>query len=141
MDFSHSLRNLPFLPKKEKRITVPVCTWLPEMERRPPLYAAACLHAKSLHACLTLEPVDCSLLGSSFHGILQARILEWVVVPSSRGSSPPRDQTCVSHISCIGRRVLYHSLHLGSSCGAVYQACMLWTPHSWLKLSTHRLSL
>ena len=40
--------------------------------------------------------------GSSVHGILQARILEWVAMPSSRGSSWPRDQTQVSFISCIG---------------------------------------
>ena len=39
--------------------------------------------------------------------LLQARILEWVAMPSSRGSSLPRDQTHVSNISCIGRRVLY----------------------------------
>ena len=39
------------------------------------------------------------------HGILRARILEWVAMPFSRGSSRPRDQT---HVSCIGRRVLYH---------------------------------
>ena len=54
------------------------------------------------------DPMDCSLPGSSAHGILQARILEWVAMPSSRRSSPPRDQTHVSYISCIGRRVLYH---------------------------------
>ena len=40
--------------------------------------------------------------------ILQARILEWVVMPSSRGSSLSKDQTGVSYISCISRRVLYH---------------------------------
>ena len=40
--------------------------------------------------------------------ILQARILEWVAMPSSRGSSRPRDRTHVSYISCIGRWVLYH---------------------------------
>ena len=39
--------------------------------------------------------------------ILQARILEWVACPSSRGPSPPRDQTPVSYVSCIGRQVLY----------------------------------
>ena len=44
--------------------------------------------------------VDCSLLGSSVHGILQARILKWVAMSSSRGSSPPRDQTHISHGSC-----------------------------------------
>ena len=41
-------------------------------------------------------------------GILQARILEWVAMPSSRGSSQPREGTQVSYVSCIGRRVLYH---------------------------------
>ena len=46
--------------------------------------------------------------GSSVHGILQARILEWVAMPSSRGSSQSMNRTYVSCISCIGRRVLYH---------------------------------
>ena len=41
-------------------------------------------------------------------GIFQARILEWVAAPFSRGSSRPRDQTHISYISCTGRRVLYH---------------------------------
>ena len=47
----------------------------------------------------------------SVHGILQARILELVAMPSSRGSSQLKDRT---HISCIDRRVLYHQCHLGS---------------------------
>ena len=51
-------------------------------------------------SCLTLcNPMDCSPAGSSVHGILLARILEWVVMPSSRGSSQPRDQTRVYHIA------------------------------------------
>ena len=41
-------------------------------------------------------------------GILQARTLEWLAMPSSRTSSRPRDQTRVSYVSCIDRRVLYH---------------------------------
>ena len=45
--------------------------------------------------------MDCSRPGSSFHGILQARILEWVAVTSSRGPSQPRDRT---HVSCTGGR-------------------------------------
>ena len=49
-----------------------------------------------------------SLPGSSVHGILQERILEWVTMPSSRGSSQSRDQTQVSYVFCIDRRVLYH---------------------------------
>ena len=58
------------------------------------------------------DPMDCSLPGSSVHWILQARILEWVAMPSSRGSSWPRNQTHVSCISYIGRQILYHSLPL-----------------------------
>ena len=51
-------------------------------------------------SCLTLcGPVDCSSPGSSVRGVLQARILEWVVMPSSRGSSQLRDQTQVSHFA------------------------------------------
>ena len=43
--------------------------------------------------CLTLcDPMDCSLLGSSVHGISQERILEWVAMPSSRGYSHARDE-------------------------------------------------
>ena len=45
------------------------------------------------------DPKDCSPPGSSVHGILQARILEWVAIPFSRGSSQPGDQTQVSHIA------------------------------------------
>ena len=60
--------------------------------------------AKSLQFCPTLQPLNCRLPGSSVCGILQAWILECVAVPSSRGSSPPRDWTCVSYVSCIGWR-------------------------------------
>ena len=62
--------------------------------------------------CQTLcDPVDCSLPGSSVHGILQARILEWVAVLSSRGSSQPRDWSQVSHIA---GGFFYHLGHPGS---------------------------
>ena len=55
---------------------------------------------KVVQSCPTLcKPVDCSLPGSSVHGILQARILEWVATPFFRGSSQPRDQTQVSYIA------------------------------------------
>ena len=54
-----------------------------------------CVRDKSLQSC---DPVDCNPPGSSVHGILQARILERIAMLSSRGSSPPRDQT---HVSCI----------------------------------------
>ena len=52
-----------------------------------------CVGAKTLHLCPTLcNLMDCSLPGSSVHGILQARILEWVAISFSRGSSQPRDE-------------------------------------------------
>ena len=52
------------------------------------------LCSKSLQLCLTLcDPMDCSLQSYSVHGILQARLLEWVVIPFSRGSARLRDQT------------------------------------------------
>ena len=59
-----------------------------------------CLHAKSLLSCPTLcDPVDCSPPGSSAYGILQARIVKWVALPFSRGSSWLMDWTGVSHIA------------------------------------------
>ena len=65
-----------------------------------------------VHACSVTQsratlwdPMDCSPPRSSVHGISQVRILEWVAFSLSRGSSRPRDRTC---ISCMGRRVLYH---------------------------------
>ena len=55
---------------------------------------------------LFFDSMDCSPPGSSVPRISQARILEWIAISSSRGSSWPRDWT---HASCIGRRILYHS--------------------------------
>ena len=53
------------------------------------------VHAKSLQSCSTLwDPVDCSLSGSSVRG------MEWVAMPSSRGSSWPRDRTHISYVFC-----------------------------------------
>ena len=60
--------------------------------------------------CLILcDHTDCSLPGSSVLGILQARILEWLAISNSRGSSQPRDQT---YVSCIAGRY-YHLSHQG----------------------------
>ena len=72
---------------------------------------SACIgHARSVdQSCPTLcNPMDYSLPGFFVHEILQARILECVAIPFSRGSSRPRDQTCISYVFCIGRQVLYH---------------------------------
>ena len=59
-----------------------------------------CCVCLAAQLCLTLwDPMDCSLPGSSFHGILQTRILEWVAFPFSRRSSKRRDRTWVSCIA------------------------------------------
>ena len=62
-------------------------------------FVHACMHAKLFQPCLTLcHPTDCTLPGFSVHGILQVRIWDWVAVPSSKGSSRPRNWTHVSYI-------------------------------------------
>ena len=69
------------------------------------VHICPCVHSVA-KTCLTLCDLnDCSLPGSSVHGILQTRILEWVAISSSRGSSRPRDRTCTSS---MGRHILFH---------------------------------
>ena len=69
---------------------------------------------KVLVSCVQLcDPMDCSLPDSSFHGIFQARILEWVAIPFSRGSSWPRDQT---QVSCIAGRFFTFSATMEALC-------------------------
>ena len=64
-------------------------------------------------SCLTLcDPMDCNPPGSSVHSILQARILEWVAIPFSRGSSQLRDRTW-AYMNC--RQILYSLSHQGST--------------------------
>ena len=84
--------------------------------------------AQLLQSCSTLcNPMDCSLLDSSVHGIPQARILEWVAISSSRGSSPPRDRTHGSYISCIDRQVFITSAiweaHIHTAAAKSLQSC------------------
>ena len=65
-----------------------------------------------IQSCPTLcDPMGCNLLGSSVQGILQARLLEWVAISYTRGSSQLRDRTCISCVSCFGRWILYHLCH------------------------------
>ena len=92
------------------------CQWISALHRRRRWTAVMaswsmcmCILSRFSHVRLFLfEPMDCSPPGTSIHGILQARILEWVAMPSSRGSSQPRDQICISYVCCICRQVLYH---------------------------------
>ena len=59
-------------------------------------------------SCPTLcDPMDCSLPGSSVHGISQARILEWAAISFSTACSQPRNQI---YVSCMDRWILYHRI-------------------------------
>ena len=81
--------------------------WRLQSPRRDPLgfFWLVCMCAES---CPTLRgPMHHSLPSSSVHGISQAKILEWVAMPSSRASSRPRPWALVSCSSCIGRQILY----------------------------------
>ena len=93
------------------KIYVPKKWWWAKKEYIFPLYFYPSLlpgMLRSFQSCLALcDSMDCSPSGSSVHGILQARILEWVAISSSRRSFWPRDQTHISYVSCIGVLVLY----------------------------------
>ena len=66
------------------------------------IFVTRCVRVQSFQSCLTLcDPMDSNPTGSSVRGIIQARILEWVAMPSFRGSSQPKDQTHISCSSCI----------------------------------------
>ena len=84
-----------------------LCTLLPQVVLRSKHYIFPIILGGLIsQSCPTLcDPMDGSLAGSSVHGILQARILEWVAIFFPRGSCWPRDQT---QVSCIGRQMLYH---------------------------------
>jgi len=99
------------------------------------------MHAQSLQLCPTLcDPMDCNPPGSSIPGILQARILEWVAMPSSRGSSWPGDWTCLlslfhgrwnalSHLESPGDILIAHLFLLWRS---IYSHPSSWiTALSW----------
>ena len=86
-----------------------LCVWV---------YACVCVCVCVLvlvaQSSLTLcKPMDCSPPGSSVYGISQARIMEWVAIPFSGGSSRPRDQ---NQVSFIAARELHHFTHQGKPC-------------------------
>ena len=95
----------------------------------PFLRLCCCSVAKS---CLPLcDPMSYSLPGSSFHGIFQARILEWIAISFSRGSSQPRDQTQGSNPGLPHcRHILYH-LSREALCFTVGQKVILLLTHLW----------
>ena len=91
----------------------------PDLQAGNSVYFLCCVCAHSAVSD-SLDPMDYSPPGSCVHWIFQARILEWVAISYSRGSSRPRDQTCVCWVS-IGRQVLYRC--------ATLETCL---PFRWL---------
>ena len=83
-----------------------------------PFFSLYCLRFLNVVMCVCVlnrfsrvwlcDPMNCSPIGTSVHGIFPSRILEWVAISSSRGSSRSRDQTHISCISCTGRQILYN---------------------------------
>ena len=96
------------------------------------LLGLLCMCAQSLQSCPTLcNPLDCNPANSSVHEILQARILEWVAIPFCRGSSQPRDQTC---ISCIAFTSWAIREAVSPTCSLLSRVASLgewWRPGEW----------
>ena len=125
-DFLLFKRKLSILFWRQITSIVHPLFWGPDV-----LLFCCCLIAK---LCLTLcDPMDCSLPGSSVHGILQARVLEWVAMLSSRASSQPRDQTWVS---CMAGRFFTN----GPSSQSIMQNDAI-TQHTAYWLSSYLLKL
>ena len=82
-------------------------------------------------SCVWLFATLCTAWGSSVHGVLQARILGWVAISFFRGFSRPRNQTHISHVSCIGRQVLYLWRHLGSPEYKLLEPYILFIQWGW----------
>ena len=78
--------------------------------------------------------------GYSVHRVFQARILEWVAISYSRGSSWSRSWTCVSCVSWIGRWILYHQHHLGFSIGSILNWCLKIIKKMQTETNTERTS-
>ena len=94
-NLSLSSKNLWFMERNCSAVTAVVSNTI----------RCLCMHAKSLQSCPTLcDPMDRSPPRSSVHEILQARVLEWVAKSSSRGSSQPRDLSCISYVSWMSRQ-------------------------------------
>ena len=106
-----------------------------------PIICSTCACTLSRFSLTLCNPMDCSLPGSSVDGIFQGRILEWVAMPSSRGSSQPRDQTSIScrsrmKVKTLIRVRLFATLWspLGSPVHGIFQARIL----AWVALSYSR---
>ena len=116
--FTHSVLFCPPFSKENPsfRSLLWSLPWIPSPALRCLLYSNSnhlFLNARTCAQVLSRvqlfeAPWTTGAHGAPVHGILQAKILEWVAMPSSRASSRSRDPYCVSKVSCIGRQALYH---------------------------------
>ena len=98
-----------------------VITYMRKESEKEWRYVGKKVKVKSLsRVWLFATPRDCSPPSFSVHGIFQARILEWVAISSSKGSSQSWDQT---HISCISRQILHHRTTWGTLVSSTYHGC------------------
>ena len=109
--FSQLICSISFRLQQSELILFP-CWPLQSIKQSSLCYIVVSYQVSVLYICLVAQlrptlcdPMDCSPPCSYVRAILQARILQWVVISFSRESSRPRDQIC---ISCIGRWILYH---------------------------------
>ena len=110
--WGNELRNTGFFPYGKEPIHGEPWSLVDSLQLgqlRLPKLRCCCLALVCAHVCLVAQscptlgdPMDCSRPGFSVHGILQGRMLEWAANPLSRGSSQPRDLTCIAYVYCIG---------------------------------------
>ena len=105
---------------------------------KPREIVCLCVCVRTRSVLLTLcDLLDCSLSSCSVHGSCQAKILEWVAISFSRGSSGPRNRTCVFRVSCTGRQILYHCGTWETPCISIH-VCGVYF-HHW-NISIHTAS-
>ena len=105
-----------------------------------PSFCFSCVLCAVVSHVRPWDPMDHNLPSCSVHRILQARILEWVAMPSSRGLFQPRDQTLVSYVSCIGTLVLCLIIccpYSKFNCPTSFQYSCLWISAFYVTKSWH----
>ena len=95
------------------------------------MFITLCVCSAALSCPPLSDPTDCSLTSFSVHGIISAGIFEWIAISRAPGNLlDPRDQTCISFGSCIGRWILYHwftwEAHFNIYCSPYVRLSNLW---------------
>ena len=79
------------------------------------VFVCVCVCVCVLSCVRLCNPMECRVPGTSVHGIFQSRILDWIVISSSRGCTWPRDWSHVSHVSCTGRWIFFTTVPPGEA--------------------------